>query len=173
MCCESRTARAEWPAAPANCFRWKSAALSSTEWLDAGADRVGDLVLGDDADHVRRPGPASIPDDDRHDSVAMRQPLNDVEHDIALARDGEIPLRDVAETNTAIGLLAAAARAGIDLHHARDVIAARPHHSSQSLFLAVLAKECIEMCVGGEQRYVLLHDVARPAYQEHVGVQRL
>ena len=70
--------------------------------------KFGDLVLGDDADHVRRPGPASILDDDRHDSVAMRQPLNDVEHDIALARDGEIPLRDVAETNTAIGLLAAA-----------------------------------------------------------------
>src|SRR5580704_6662929 len=104
MRCESRTARAEWPAAPANCFRWNSAALSSTEWLDAGADRVGDLVFGDNADHIRGPAPASILDDDRHDGVAMRQPLNDIEHDIAFTRDGEIPLCDVAETNTAIGL---------------------------------------------------------------------
>src|ERR1700722_19750967 len=106
MRCESRTAPSESPATLAKSRRRNSAALSSTEWLDAGADRVGDLVFGDDADHIRRPGPASILDDDRHDGVAVRQSLNDIEHDIALARDGEIALRDVAETNTAIGLLA-------------------------------------------------------------------
>jgi hypothetical protein len=56
--------------------------------------------------------------------AAPRYPLDDVEHDVALAGDGEILLHEIAETDVAVGLLDAAPQAGIDLHDTGDVIAA-------------------------------------------------
>ena len=102
-----------------------------------------------------------------------RHALNDIEHDVALAGDGEISLRYVAQKNAAIGLLDAAPEAGVDPHRAGDAIAAGHHHVAQSVLVAVLAQKRVEMRVGIEQRHVLAHHVARPAYQEHVGVQGL
>src|SRR6202021_636489 len=84
----------------------------SSEWTDAGADRVGDLVLGDHADNVRGAPAAAVFYDDGHLCIVARHALNDIEHDVALAGDGEISLRYIAQKNAAIGLLDAAPEAG-------------------------------------------------------------
>ena len=119
-----------------------------------------------------RPRPRSLTTTAMAASSA-RHALNDIEHDIGFARDGEIALRDVANADAAVGLLDTAPQAGVDAHDAGNAVAARHDDVPEAAFGCVLAQERVEVGIRRQERYVALHDIAGAAHQEHVGVQRL
>ena len=110
---------------------------------------------------------------DRHNGVMARHALHHVEHDVALACDGEIALRDVAKAHAAIGLFDAAPQRRVDAHDAGNVVAARHHHMPKAALIGVLAQEGVEIGIRRQDGHIFLHDLAGAAHQEHVGVQCL
>jgi hypothetical protein len=66
----------------------------SAERLDAVGDGIRDSLFRNNADDFGRAPPAAAFDHYCHGGVAPPHALNDVEHDVGLARDGEIALRD-------------------------------------------------------------------------------
>ena len=90
------------------------------------ATEVGDVVLGDDAEHVAGARRAALlADHDRHEAVAPPHAADHVEHDLVAARDGEIAGGQLAERGPGArpGLGEPLAQAGIDAQDAGDAVA--------------------------------------------------
>src|SRR5579862_7063195 len=75
----------------------------SPKWLDTLGDRVGNMLLGNDADDFFRAPAAAGRRHHRHGRVAPCHPLHHVEHDVVLASECEIALNNVAEMHAGIG----------------------------------------------------------------------
>ena len=72
------------------------------------ATEFGDVLFRDDADDVGRASAAPVLDHHRHNGLVAGHALNDIEHDVGFARDGEFALHDVGEVDAAIGSFDAA-----------------------------------------------------------------
>ncbi len=109
----------------------------------------------------------------RHGAAAPPHPLDHLEGDVVLARDGEITLRHVTERDAGIGIFKAAPQRGVDAQHAVDPVVADDDDVLHRALMLGLAQERIEIGRGRQDQHVGVHDVAGVAHQEHVGVQRL
>src|SRR6185312_4075118 len=139
----------------------------------AVGDRVGDVLLGDDPSHIRRPRHAVAAHDDRHDRALAPHPADDVEGDLVLADHGEVAAGDVAERHPGVRGLEPTPDPGVDADDAEDAALAGDHHVAQPSGVLRLAQIVVEAGFGRQHLHVAVHHVARGLYQEHVGVARL
>jgi len=88
--------------------------------LNTVCHRVSDVLLRDHADHIaptRNPAPTH---DHGHDGATAPHSADDLESRLALAHQGKIVARDIAQSQAGVGALEASTQAGVDADDAHD-----------------------------------------------------
>ena len=134
------------------------------------------MVPGDDAEHVggaRRS--ALLADHHGHEAVAPPHAADHVEHDLVAARDDEIAGGQLAERGAAArpGFGEPLAQAGIDAQDAGDAVAFGHDDVAHAAAIIGGAQKRRKARLRRQDGEIGVHDLARAAHQEHVGVQRL
>lgn len=115
---------------------------------DAAGDRIRDVLLGDDAEHVARSGHPSGADNERHVRLLAPHPVDHIEHDIVIAHDREITRCDLTQLDTGVGALEPLADAGVDAYCADQALALPDEDMAHPALVFGHAQESVEAHFG-------------------------